>query len=351
MRIVITGASGNIGTGLLRALARDEEEHRVVGVCRRLPEVAPPFDTAEWRCVDVGGPDAEEELIDVFTGADAVVHLAWAFQPVRDTLHLHRTNHDGTAAVLRAVRAAGVPHLVHGSSIGVYAEGATEPVDESWTSTGISTSVYGKSKAEAERMIEGFAAKNPGVVVTSVRPTLVAQRRAAASLIALFFDPIVPRVLIRFVQSGRLPLLPLPAGFKVQLVHADDVGDALVRILRRRASGPFNLAADVLTIDDLAEVVKARPLPVPVGLVRGAVWLAWQLRAIRMSPGWFDVGSRTPLVLTNRAHDELGWAPRVSSAQAAAEQLAGMADGTDDRSPVLRRDRMRTEPARAYPIT
>jgi nucleoside-diphosphate-sugar epimerase len=351
VRIVITGASGNIGTGLLRALARDEEDHSVVGVCRRLPEVAPPFDTAEWRCVDVGDPNAEQELIDAFTGADAVVHLAWVFQPVRDTLHLHRTNYDGTAAVLRAVRAAGVPHLVHGSSIGAYAEGATEPVDESWTSTGISTSVYGKGKAEAERMIERFALENPDVVVTSVRPTLVAQRSASASLTALFFDPIVPRALIRFVQSGRLPLLPLPAGFKVQLVHADDVGDALVRILRRRAGGPFNLAADVLTVDDLAEVVNARPLPVPAGLVRAAVWLGWRLRAIRMSPGWFDVGTRSPLVLTTRAREELGWKPRVSSAEAAVEQLAGMAAGTDDRSPALRRDRMRTEPARRYPIT
>ena len=46
---------------------------------------------------------------DFFTGADAVVHLAWQIQPSRDRAQMRRTNIDGTRAVVIAARRAGVP--------------------------------------------------------------------------------------------------------------------------------------------------------------------------------------------------------------------------------------------------
>ncbi|MGM1060402.1 NAD-dependent epimerase/dehydratase family protein [Saccharothrix sp. Mg75] len=349
MKIVITGASGNVGTGLLRALAADAEDHEVIGVCRRRPDPVAPYDTATWRECDLGRDDAPDVLDEVMAGADAVVHAAWAFQPVRDGLRLHRTNHKGTLAVLRAARRAGVPRVVHTSSIAAYAPTNGGPVDEGWPTTGVPGSVYGEGKVEVEAELRRFAEDEPEVAVAAVRPTLVAQAGASASFLALFFDPLTPRWLIGLLRDGKVPLLPLPADLRVQLVHADDVGDAVVRILHRRARGAFNLAADTLTAADLAGVAGARAVPVPPAVLRAAVAALWRLRAIRLSPGWFDVGTRSPLVDTTRARAELGWAPRTDSAGCAREQLAGLSRATALPSPALSRHRLADERAGRAP--
>uniref|UniRef100_UPI0031D7E8F8 NAD-dependent epimerase/dehydratase family protein n=1 Tax=Saccharothrix mutabilis TaxID=33921 RepID=UPI0031D7E8F8 len=339
MKVVITGASGNVGTGVLRALAADSPDHRVVALCRRPPRDG-AFDGVVWQACDLADEGAHEVLDRAVAGADAVVHLAWMFQPTRQGDRLHRTNHKGTAAVLEAARRAGVPHVVHTSSIAAYQPADDQPVPETWPTTGIPGSVYGMGKAEVEAAVDRFARENPDTAVTVVRPTLVAQKSASASFLALFFDPLVPQWLIKLLRAGKVPLLPLPAALRVQLVHADDVGDAVVRILHRRATGAFNLAADTLTADDLARVVGARAVPIPGQVMRAAVALLWRSRAIRMSPGWFDVGTRSPLVDTTRARTELGWTPRTPSATCAEEQLAGLAEATPGPTPALHRDRL-----------
>lgn len=118
MRIVITGASGNVGTALLRRLAGGG--HEIVGVCRRPPDPVAPYDIATWTPLDLAGDDVDESLAPVLADADAVVHLAWGFQPSHDVRYLERVGVGGTRAVVDAARRAGVPHLVHMSSVGAY---------------------------------------------------------------------------------------------------------------------------------------------------------------------------------------------------------------------------------------
>jgi nucleoside-diphosphate-sugar epimerase len=323
--IVVTGASGNVGTGVLRALAEQHPDAHVVGVCRRPP--ADAHHDVDWRVVDLGSPSAAADLGPVLRGADAVVHLGWAIQPVRDEEQLDRVNIDGTRALLRAMVAEGVDQLVYASSLGVYAPGATEPVDERWPDSGQRTSVYSRQKVVIERMLDHFEHENPGVAVARIRPTLVVQRDAATEIRTLFLGPLVPRPALALLRDGALPVLPLPAGLALQFVHADDVGDAVVRILDRRAVGSFNLAADALDIDELAALLGARAVPVPPGSVRAAVVALHAAHAVPVSPGWYDVAMNTPVMNTARARDELGWVPRYSSTQGAQELLDGLATG------------------------
>src|ERR1700759_312953 len=121
MRVVITGASGNVGTALLRALPADYE---VVGVVRRPPAPRGIYERADWCSLDLTEHDAVADLHHVFNGADAVVHLAWGFQPTRDTEYLSQLGVGGTSAVLQAAHACGVGRLVHMSSVGTYAAGS-----------------------------------------------------------------------------------------------------------------------------------------------------------------------------------------------------------------------------------
>ena len=113
MRVVAVGGSGNVGTALLRRL-HTEPDIDVVGISRRRPPKAEPYDSAvDWHEVDIADPGASEPLCLAMSGADAVVHLAWGFQPTRDPAYLQRVGVQGSARVLEAALQAGVPHLVH----------------------------------------------------------------------------------------------------------------------------------------------------------------------------------------------------------------------------------------------
>ncbi|HEX8767667.1 MAG TPA: NAD-dependent epimerase/dehydratase family protein, partial [Jatrophihabitans sp.] len=80
MRIAITGASGNVGTALLRRLGAGQGGHELVGLARRIP-TGEPYRGVSWHSVDLAEADAATRLSTAFDGVDTVVHLAWGFQP------------------------------------------------------------------------------------------------------------------------------------------------------------------------------------------------------------------------------------------------------------------------------
>jgi nucleoside-diphosphate-sugar epimerase len=328
MKIAVTGASGNLGSALLRRIAAGNDTHEVLGISRRAP--ADPAGAASWAEIDVGADDALPRLTRAFTGHDAVVHLAWRIQPGHDESQLVRANVDGSRNVLRAAQAAGVRHLVAASSVGAYAPGPgkAERVDESWPVTGIPTSTYSRHKVELERLLDELAARRPELVVTRLRPALIFQAGAASEIARLFLGPFVPT---RLAGRVRLPGVPLPRSFVFQAVHADDVAEAFRTVLEHRAPGAFNVAAEpVLTPDDVARAIGARrAVPVPTGLLRGLATVTWRARLQPTDAGWIDLAAQSPLLATARLR-ELGWAPGRDSRDALAELVTGMRRGTGD---------------------
>jgi nucleoside-diphosphate-sugar epimerase len=334
MRVAVVGASGNIGTALLRALRDTSAE--VTGLCRRPPRADPPYDRVRWVSVDLSRPGARAELTRAFADVDAVVHLAWAIQPVRNEKAMRAVNVDGTRAVLAAAASAGVSHVVHASSLGAYAPGRG-PVTEDWPTTGIRSSAYSRHKAAAERIVDRFEESNRGAVVTRVRPTVVAQATAAAEIAALFIGPLAPAPVIGVGRrlAGAVGRLPLPRGLALQFVHADDVAAAIVTILQRRIPGAFNLAAEPLDTAGLAALVDAKPLELPPALVRAVVRGLFAARAVPVSTGWFDLAMRAPLIDSDRARRELDWRPRHSSTSTAKELITALAARESGSSPAL----------------
>jgi UDP-glucose 4-epimerase len=345
VRIVITGASGNVGTALLRRLEGPE----IVGICRRPPPAGPPYAKVRWVGLDLAatGPEA---LAPVLAGADAVVHLAWGFQPARDAGYLGRLGVDGTRAVVRAAQAMGVPHLVHMSSVGAYSPGPKEPVDESWPTEGISSLPYSRHKVAAESILDEHEREHPdGTAVARMRPGLIVQRAAGSALLRYSVPPYVPAALLR-----HLPVLPLDRHFAVPLLHSGDVADAIARVLERRATGAFNLAAEPpVTRDVIATVLRARAVHLPGPALRAGAALAWWLRLQPLDPGWLDLAFAVPLLDCSRARRELDWAPRLPADEALREVVAGMADRAATASPALRPRSARAElaaVARGHPI-
>jgi UDP-glucose 4-epimerase len=328
MRIVVTGATGNVGTSVLRALAADPEVSSIVGLARRA--AAPAFPRTELVTADV----ARDDLVPILRGADVVIHLAWLIQPGRDESLTRAVNVDGTRRVIEAVLAAGVPSLVHASSVGAYAPGPKDrAVDEAWPTTGIPGSFYSRHKARAERLLDELEAEQPKLRVVRLRPGLIFQAAAATEIRRLFVGPFVPR---RLLDRALIPVVPRTPGLRFQAVHADDVGEAYRLAARSELRGAFNIAADpVIGAPELAEVLGARPVPVPAAVLRGAAAGTYALRLQPTEPGWVDLALKSPLMDTGRARDELGWVPRRSGTDALAELLDAMRRGEDFPTPPL----------------
>lgn len=331
MRIVVTGASGNIGTALLRQLALGD--HDIVGVCRRPPSDGAPYDAASWVAADLAAADAEQTLRPVVTGADAVVHLAWGFQPSRDADYLGQVGVGGTRAVLSAARAAEVPHLVHMSSLGVYSPGPDDRrVDESWPRNGIDSLPYSRHKVAAEDLLDEHEHDGANPTIARMRPGVVVQADAGSALLRYGLPAYLPAALLR-----HLPLLPVDRGLVVPIIHSGDVADAVVRVLERRATGAFNLAAEPpVTRDVIARALGARPVHLPRVVLRAAANLAWQLQLQPLDPGWIDLAFAVPLLNTGRARRELEWQPTVTADVALAQVLSGMIESRVTGSPALR---------------
>jgi nucleoside-diphosphate-sugar epimerase len=331
MRIVVTGASGNVGTAVVRALSADDRVGEITGLVRRAPDWGVP--KLRWVTADLGDDDPGT-LDAVLAGADAVIHLAWLFQPARQPVVTWETNVLGSLRVFEAVARNGVPALVHTSSVGAYSPGPKDrPVDEGWPTHGWPAAAYTREKAYVERALDAFESRHPRVRVVRMRPAFLFQRASASGQRRLFAGPLLPNGLVR---PGLIPVVPDLPGLRVQVLHTDDAAEAYRLAVTGDARGPFNLAADpVVDAGLLAELLGARVLRSPAWPVRAAVAAAFRLRLAPAAPELFDAVLRMPVMDTTRARTELGWTPRHDATAVMAEFLAGLRDGAGLPTPPL----------------
>lgn len=330
MRVVITGATGNIGTSLVAALAEDPAVTSIVGVARRRP--AAPSGDVEWLEADV----RHDDLRPALAGADAVVHLAWFFQPTHEPVTTWEVNAVGSTRVFAAAADAGVAALVHSSSVGAYSPGPLDGarVDESWPTHSLPQVAYGREKAYVERTLDGFEASNPDVRVVRLRPAFVFKVRSAAEQRRIFGGRLLPGGLL---GHRLVPVVPDMPGLRFQAVHAADVAEAFrLAVVRDEARGAYNVAAEpVVDADVLADLLGARRLAFPAWPVRAAVAATWHLRLQPTSPDLLDLVLASPLMDSTRIRSELGWEPRHTAVEALEALLDGMRSGAGAPTPPM----------------
>ncbi|MDI3406924.1 NAD-dependent epimerase/dehydratase family protein [Streptomyces cavernicola] len=331
--IVVTGATGNVGTAVVRALAADDQVSTILGLARRTPRWEVP--KTRWRSVDLDGTSVEH-LTGLFRGADAVIHLAWLLQPARDPHVTWRTNALGTVAVLAAVAAADVPAVVVASSLAAYAPGPKRPpVREGWPTHGRPDVAYSREKAYVERVLDAFEATHPERRVVRMRPGFTFQRTAAMEQLRLFAGPFLPHGLVR---PELIPVVPDIEGLAFQVVHADDVAEAYrLAALDDDVRGAFNLAAEpVIDAGVLARLLGARAWKVPRQAARAAARAAWAAHLAPVPPQLLDALLDLPLLDTTRARDRLGWTPEHTADDTLTEFLEALRKGEGLRTPPLK---------------
>lgn len=347
MKIAVVGASGNVGTAILRALHKDPAVTDIVGISRRMPSSAvEPYAGVEWHSIDVTAKDAPQQLADAFSGADAVIHLAWLIYPNHDRELIRRINVDGTRAALKAADRAGIKRVVVASSIGAYSvDEARQEVDgpddtpplrkEDFPARGIEGSHYSEDKGKVEEILEEFTAEHPDISMAWLRPGLIFQDDAASEVQRFFLGESMP---VELLDKGSLPVLPLPKKMVTQGVHADDVAQAyLLAAKKPEATGAFNICADdVLHPQDFADVLSnGRFVELPAKIARAGMASAHKVGVLPADPGWLDMGLSVPLMDNSRAKELLGWQPTMRAKDALASFTRAMIDGDGHPSPSL----------------
>lgn len=312
--VAVTGASGNIGTALLRRLVDEDSVAEIRAVARRPPHDFRP--KVRWISADVTTAD----LVDVFDGADVVVHLAWRIQPSWDLATMARVNVTGSQRVFDAAARVGAA-IVHSSSVGAYSAGPKDRmVDESWPLGGHPGHPYSEQKAEVELLLDTVEREHPGLRVVRMRPGLVFQSAAGREIRRYFLPRHIPGSILRPKLVQALPV-------RFQAVHADDVAAAFTAAALVDVHGPFNVAT--------TDPVGGRPVPGLERLVRPLALASWRLHLQPVDPGWVTLVFRCPLIDPARAMTELGWRPVHSGAAALAEGLQAMADPPVPATPAL----------------
>lgn len=309
-RIVVTGATGNLGSSIVPALLASGRE--VVSITRHRPMTSPwsELDGVRWQTADIGVDALDPSW---FEDAAAVIHLAWAIQPSHHPEAMFRTNVTGTRRVLDAAVAANVPQIVHASSVGAY--GTRERgahANEAADTDGAPLLGYSWQKAYVERLLDVVERDHPQTTVTRIRPAVVLGAAAAVRVHALFAGRVPRSVVATLAEHADAAPIPF------QVVHPDDVADAVVSVLDRRFAGAVNLAAD--------GILGGSPPGGRAGMraVAALAAIGWRLRIIAAEPGWIRLAACAPLLDTGRARTELDWTPRWSAQALLADFAAGL---------------------------
>lgn len=304
MRVVLTGASGDFGTALLRGLIlRDEVDH-VVALARSPLRVRDP--KIEQRTIDI----TSDDLGEVFAGADAVIHCAFMVEEPRDKESARVVNVDGSRRVLWAADSAGARVCVMTSSINAYGpRGGAEVIDETAPIGAGEDHYYFHHKALVEEDVRRWRRGSDGRMAMAVlRPTYVVGPDMSNSGLE--------------TMRSRIVLHPRPGRSYFQFLHQDDLVDAYLRVVLAGVDGEFNLGPEgALTVSELCRLNHSLCIPVPLRAARRLADLGFRLRLLPYSSHWVTCGE--PVTTSRRLRDATGWLPRYDCTEAARLMLAG----------------------------
>jgi UDP-glucose 4-epimerase len=302
VRYLITGGSGYIGGALTDELSSRDETEKIVAV-----DVKPPprhWDKHEFVKGDVRDGALIRQLLERHE-IDALIHLAFILNPIRDDAMMYDVDVNGAQATLKAASDAGTQQVLVTTSATAY--GAfpdnPKPIAEDWPVRGVPDFPYARDKAEADRLCQLWAAEHPDRVMTIVRPCIV-------------MGPNVDNYIVRSFENN--PFIPVLDGVdeEFQLVHEEDVATALIALLDGKAGGAFNLAGDgTITWRRSAELLDKKAREVSLKNMKRFNGLMWRLHVPRTEapPGNLDFLRYPWVVSTEKLKAETDWQPKFDT--------------------------------------
>jgi UDP-glucose 4-epimerase len=302
MRYLITGGSGYIGTRLSQLLSERDETERIVNVDVRPPAASLP--KTSFVSGDVRNSESIRSLLER-EEIDCLIHLAFILDPIRDEARMYDVDVNGTVAVLKAATEAGTGQVLvtsSGTAYGAFPDNPT-PIAEDWPVRGQPDFAYAHDKADMDRVCQLWAAEHDDRVMTIVRPCIV-------------FGPNVKNFIVRSWESQ--PFFPHLDGVDTdfQLVHEDDLVNALVLLLDKKAGGAFNIAGDgTMTWRQSAELIGTKVREMSFRTAYAIAKWSWKLHLPRTEapPGNLNFIRYPWLVSNEKLKTTTGWEPQYDT--------------------------------------
>jgi len=308
--------SRDLGSRLAASLAEAPGVERVIGVDAVAPS-GPALATlgrTEFVRADIRHP----LIAKVISAArvDTVVHLNVSATPGLSggRSSMMEMNVIGTMQLLAGTQqATSVRRLVLKSTTAVYGSSPRDPAlfTEDTEPGATPRSGYGKDAVEVEGYVRSFSRRRPDVDVTVLR-------------FANFIGPRTDSPIVRYLS---LPAVPTILGFdpRLQFVHEDDALDVLRLACRGQRSGVFNVAGDGILLLSQA-IRRAGRVPVPVAPPVIALLARFARRSglVDFSPEQIAFLNYGRVVDTSRLHDEFGYRPAHTTAEAFADFARGL---------------------------
>jgi UDP-glucose 4-epimerase len=305
-RVLVTGAAGFLGQGLISQLARQADCEAVIAVDVREVPAVQRLPGITYFTQDVRDPALAETV--AAHRIDTLVHLAAIVTPGKDGNRAFEYSVDveGTRNVLQACLAHGVQHIVvssSGAAYGYHADNA-EWLTEDMPLRGNESFAYSHHKRLVEEMLAQHRQTHPQLQQTVLRIGTILGERVNNQITALFEKP---RLLA--IQGSDSPFV---------FIWDEDVTGAIVHALSGKApSGCFNLAGDgALTIFDIAQRLNKRPRVLPAWLLKTALFIGHRLGISRYGPEQLDFLRYRPVLLNTALKTRFGYTPQKTSAQA-----------------------------------
>jgi len=314
LTVAVTGPTGDIGMAFLRALEDEPRIDRVIGMARR------PFDPAgqgltkvEYQQGDVLEPGSVSDLV---RGADVVVHLA--FMIMGNPQKTREINLEGSRNVFAAAFAEDVQRLVYTSSVAAYGFHEENPdvLTEDIPPIGSDEHYYSAQKAEVETLLQNLSDAHSDTDVYVFRPCIVAGPTALSMVEEIPYVKLgekIPEALKKVARALPVlrPVVPDP-GVPLQLVHEDDVAQALVlATVGEGEPGPYNLAAEgEISLTDIAHALGYYAIPMPEVALDVTIKVVSKFPYMPPATAWLNAVKTPVLMDCTKAREKLGWKPR-----------------------------------------
>jgi UDP-glucose 4-epimerase len=297
MRYVITGGSGYIGTRLIAALVERKETERIFIADLRPPRIF--TGQVDYLALDVRHAD-RLQLTFQRERPDVVIHLAGVIDGNGDRQAMYETNVAGTNNVLDAVaKTEEAEQIIAVSSSAAYGprKPGDSPVDEETSLVPTQEFEYGRHAVTADRLCQLWAARHPDRKMTLLRTPLV-------------FGPTVDNSISRLWTKEPFDARFADQDDVLQLIHEDDLSDALVTLATTGTAGAYNVAGEgTISVRECAEITGLKQRRVPRALYSKVARRNGALEAL-------DFVKRQAVLSTDRLRDRTGWFPSRTSRSA-----------------------------------